>query len=115
MELNPHFALNKKVELRLRNRYELIKDEHEPKLIQIFRQRHQVVIQTDAKFITSVSLHNEIFYQINDNSISQDRFVPLELRLAIGKHSYNVFSMIRWRRSENSWSTQLVIGSAIDW
>lgn len=115
-DLNPHFKLSKNVELRLRNRYEIVKDEDEPQWAQIFRQRHQFVLKVDIGALKSISIHNEIFYSLTRERFDQDRFVPLEMSFKVWKdHTYRLFFMIRWLRPLDAWEPQFVLGSTLDW
>lgn len=116
IELNPRFQLTKNIELRFRNRYEFIKDEFVPQWDQVFRQRQQINMTVNYRSLKSISVHNEVFYNVVLERWNQIRFVPLELNFALGKeHTYSLFFMIRWLRPDQSWDPQFVLGSTLDW
>lgn len=115
-ELNPHLKLSKNTELRLRNRYEFLKDEYEPQWYQIFRQRQQLIMKVDYRSLRSITASNEFFYNLTLKKWDQIRLIPLELNFKVGKdHTYKLFVMIRWLRPNESWDPQFVLGSTIDW
>lgn len=116
LELNPRFSLSKALELRFRNRYELIKEESEPKLIQKFRQRQELVYDPKLDWMKTLSISNEVFYNISINKVDEYRLIPLEAAFPIEKkHSYKLYAMIRWRDSSTGWNPQFVLGSTLNW
>jgi hypothetical protein len=111
LELNPHFHLKKNVEVKFRNRYELIHREDTPHQYQKFRQQQKLVQKLDRGSLRSASIHNEIFYNMTENRVDEYRLVPLELDFAWGeKYTYNLYTMIRWRKPTHFWKTQLIWG-----
>lgn len=115
-ELNPSFNLKNDYSLKIRNRYQIRKDEYEPKLHQTFRQRLQLTKLLHFENLKSISMHNEIFYFFNEDQINEDRFVPLQLTFQFkNDHSQSIYTMIRWRKTNNKWNPQSIIGSAFSW
>lgn len=115
-ELNPHFKLSDSTELRIRNRYEIIKDEDESRLNQVFRQRQTLVMKTNLRSLSAISIYNEVFFNIKENRFDQNRLVPLELSFKIGReHVYRLYVMIRWLRPESTWNPQFILGSTLNW
>lgn len=115
IELNPHYNLHPQIEFKARNRYEIIKREHFPKLLQRFRQRLQLVVKIASKYLKSYSIHNELFYDINKRDIYQFRFVPMEFTFYLGKeHSLQVFAMTRWQKFANIWKPQMILGTTLE-
>jgi hypothetical protein len=135
LELNPHFDLAKNVEVKFRNRYEWIHRDDHPKEVQRFRQRHQLVWKTNwdklwktnwdrlfcffwAFSLKSLSIHNEVFYNVTDNRVDEYRFVPLELGFGFGekhKHTVKGYGMIRWRKPASFWDPQYIWGLTLEW
>lgn len=116
LELNPRFTIGNKLELRLRNRYELLHRDGDPRLGQVFRQRHQINYNLDLKYLKSVSIHNEVFFNLTENEFDQYRFVPIELGFPLFKtHTLRVGTMIRWLKRDDEWGSQFVLGLMIDW
>lgn len=115
IELNPHYNIHPQIEFKARNRYEIIKREHFPKLLQRFRQRLQLVVKIAFKCLKSYSFHNELFYDINNHDIFEFRFVPMEFTFYLGKeHSLQVFAMTRWQKFENTWKSQMILGTTLE-
>lgn len=111
LELNPRFHLKEDLEVKFRNRYELLHREDTPHQYQKFRQQQKLVQKLDRGSLKSAALYNEIFYNITENRVDEYRFVPLELDFASGeKYTYNLYTMIRWRKPKQSWNTQLIWG-----
>lgn len=116
LEVDPLFNFEKRAELRLRNRYEIEKVEHERTLQQRLRQRTTMYINIDCKPLKAISIHNEIFYNLVDHTVDQDRFVPMDLTFAFGKRPMcNTYTMIRWLKTDGIWAAELVLGLTLDW
>ncbi|CRX38722.1 DUF2490 domain-containing protein [Estrella lausannensis] len=116
LELNPRFKICENIEFKFRNRYELIKEEREAKLIQKFRQRQEIAYKPGIKWLKSVALSNEIFYNITINKVDEYRLIPLDLAFPLQKdHRYKLYTMIRWRDSPTGWHPQFILGSTLDW
>lgn len=116
LELNPHFKICKNIELRFRNRYELIKEEREHKLVQKFRQRQELLYKPDIDWLKSIAINTEIFYNITSNKVDEYRFIPMELTFPVQKeHRYKLYTLIRWRDSSTGWHPQFVLGSTLEW
>lgn len=116
LELNPHFKLGKNVELKFRNRYELIKEEENPKLIQKIRQRQEIAYKPGITWLKSIAINTEVSYDITINKVDEYRFMPLELTFPVEKeHRYKLYTMIRWRDSSTGWHPQFVLGSTLEW
>lgn len=115
LELNPHFHLTEKTELKFRNRYEFINSEDPPKEVQKFRQRQQIVWKLDQGTLKTYSIHNEVFYNVTTDRFDEYRIVPLELGFGFGeKHVIKIYQMIRTRKPSDHWMTQYVCGLTLE-
>jgi hypothetical protein len=115
LEFNPHFDLSSQISYQGRNRLELLKQQHNPQIVPIYRHRSRLVrtLENSGK-IKSVSVGNEIFIDLLTNEITQNRFVPILVTLSLGeKRTMDLFLQIRNFRSADLWRQSVAFGSSL--
>lgn len=115
LEVNPSLSLDN-VTVTWRNRLEISKRQgiH---YIQFFF-RHRILLSFPIKncgMITGVQCYDELFYHFYNKKITQNRFAPLVVTLALTKDvSLDLFVVLRNYLSGTRWYRSLVFGTELD-
>lgn len=116
-EVNPSAKLRNGSMLKWRNRIELLKRETVAHIQFVFRHRVSFSIPfVNCGRLQSINMYDEIFYDFDRNKITQNRFVPIELSIALSqKVNLELFFMIRTFFSFrlNEWRRSIVLGSSL--
>lgn len=114
-EVNPKYTFDNGIQLKWRNRYELIKKQAIKKLTSIFRHRTMIVFPIENwGRIKRISVSDEVFYDYSAAMFSQNRFAPLIVNFDLGKESsVDVFLQIRNFYSRGVWYRSFDIVSQI--
>lgn len=97
LEVNPLVRLNHKMTFQWRNRMEFTKKQSTLPLQSIFRHRVMAIfpIKNGGRLI-NILCSDEIFYDFNRNTFTQNRFIPAELRFIFPKDiTIDLFVMVR--------------------
>jgi hypothetical protein len=115
LQLTPHFKLNDRVSVSLRNRLELRATEGADEVHEVFRARLQFNIATpEWKPVRGFYVSNEILHSFDLGEIFENRVVPLGLRFRLhDKANLNVFYMIRSVRGGDEWRHAHVLGTGL--
>lgn len=113
-EVNPHFPLCN-YNIITRNRFEIRKQQFEPKVNYISRHRLLIerTFEKDA-FILAVNASDEIFYNYTIDKFIENRYTVLEVRLNTPCHPINVYAMVRSTIAIGGWNQSLVFGTRLD-
>lgn len=118
LELNPFMEFDNGVTITWRNRLELLKRQRIKQIAYIFRDRLTVEIPiSNCGYLTAFTFFDEVFYDFEHHKFSQNRFVPIQLTLALGpKIDLDAFFMIRdlYSFSLIKWYRSFVIGSVLN-
>lgn len=113
LEVNPHYTFSNDVQLKWRNRLEIIKRQNMPKLEYVFR--HRILLNVPLKNMGKLKFirtSTEIFYNLSTHYFTQNRFRVIELGFApSSKTVLNVFIMVRNFFSALKWYRSIVLGS----
>ncbi len=111
-EVNPHATLRNGTTIHMRNRLELIKRQHTNPLDKILRHRLQFVFPVKSRRLLSFECSDEIHYEINIGRFTQNRFIPLGVKIKMNQHlTILPYVMIRNFRTEGVWFRSIVFGS----
>lgn len=117
-EATSSMFLNHGIAIKWRNRIEFLKKENISNIEFVFRHRIMASIPIECcGKLTSINLYDEIFYDFNNNKITQNRFVPIEMSFTLDRHfSCEVFFMIRnfFSFSADKWYRSIVLGSQLN-
>lgn len=115
LEANPKFELPCNYQIETRNRLEIRKVKNEPKTLYRFRQKTMLVLPFEnAGSLKSLSMYNEIFYNISTNRFTQERVCPCQLTLAISdKMELDIFLLVRFFTTDDIWQKSAVIGTQL--
>lgn len=116
-EVNPTWELAPWLTLTIRNRYELIQTQDGDELQQRYRFRPRFTIPwKPCCWIEAYSIHNEVIYDITSREITQNRFVPVEIRMRPWGEGIVFSPFVMWeaRREGGTWIHRFVLGSQID-
>lgn len=112
LEINPFTKLENGITVRWRNRLELVKRQHDPKIRYEFRHRVMASIPIDnGTTLQAIRIYNELFYNFERQKFAQNRFVPIELSFKLGKSlTVDTFVMIRNFLNSDRWFRSIVFG-----
>ncbi len=114
IEVNPFWTLAHGIQIHWRNRMDFIKQQNRLHIQYVLRERLKVTFSTEGEWIKTVSIANELFYDLSTKRFTQNRFYPLMLNFALGKEvSLDLFIMLRTHFSSNKWYREGVMGSQI--
>lgn len=112
-EINPSVTLCNQIELRFRNRLELIKHENVAQWQFVLRHRTMAVFPIEncgPLFAWRVS--DEVFYSFASLLFTQNRFIPMELAFrATDDLEIDLFFMVRDFISSSKWRRSFVLGT----
>lgn len=112
LEVNPSFSAIGKSQIQMRNRLEIRKIEHEPKIRYRFRQRTLWAFPLDQGPLTTFSVFNEIFYYFDRHQVRQDRVCPCMFTFALNKKvDLNLYFLMRFFIHDDLWRRSAVIGT----
>lgn len=116
LEVNPTWELSPCLTFSMRNRYELIQFQDSSSFQQRVRCRPRFTIPwSPVYWIEAYSFHDEIIYNINQREITQNRFVPIEIRTKLTEDIVlSPFIMWEARKEEGSWLHRFIVGSQVD-
>jgi hypothetical protein len=112
-EINPSVALCDQVDLRFRNRLELIKHENIARWNVVLRQRTMAVFPIDdCGPLVAWRISDELFYSFESLLFTQNRFIPIELAFqASNALEIDLFFMVRNFISSSKWRRSFVLGT----
>jgi hypothetical protein len=112
LQLTPHWKLDKWGSMSLRNRLELRWNQNTSEMNIRSRHRMQVNISTPQwRPLQAIYINNEVFHDFDLGKISENRVVPLGLRLQWNdKTNYRLFYMLRSARSTHQWRHDHIVG-----
>lgn len=115
-EVNPSVTFENKIQLRFRNRLELLKREDLALWRFVLRQRSMAVFPIENfGRLFAWRFSNEIFYSFESHLFNQNRFVPIELAFQISEGlEIDLFFMVRNFISSNKWRRSFVLGSDLE-
>lgn len=111
-EFNPHWKIDKCLKITLRNRLEWRKIQDEGFGNSRFRQRWgmKYTLQNWGRFLF-VEASNEFFYDFRHNQYNQNRLIPLEVGIRLGrKLILRPFFMLISSKDRGDWSQTQVFG-----
>lgn len=115
IEANHIFALKNCIQIITRNRFEIRKLEHNPKIQYRLRQRTKLFFPINWGKLKAYQLHNELFYDLSTHLFNQDRFCPMELLFELSeKVDLSLFFLLRFYISENIWRRGAILGTEIN-
>jgi len=106
LELTPRFKVNDKLTVSVRNRFEVLGTEGVSGTTERTRHRIQASWRGSKDgLVAATYISNETFYDIDRERISENRLVPLGLRLRVrGTEGLNVQYIFRANRTAASWT-----------
>ncbi|CUI17965.1 hypothetical protein PNK_2369 [Candidatus Protochlamydia naegleriophila] len=113
LEINPKISFNSGINLKCRNRLELIKKQQSVQIQTVLRHKISLTfpIQGCGR-LNTLTCSEEFYYDLNTHLFTQSRFFPLELNYAVTPNtSLNVYCMIRHFLSNDKWYRSLVLGT----
>jgi hypothetical protein len=116
LELNPSMYLCEGLIVKWRNKMMFLKQQHNPNVIYIFRHRSELnYILENCGPLVAFKCYDEIYYDFNDSTFTQNRFVPIGLTFAPRPSiSIDVYFMIRNFRSNLHWYRSFVFYSQLE-
>ena len=114
-EINPSLTTDCGIQVKWRNRLDLIKNQHVSKIRSVFR--HRWLLQYDLNSCSPlISFHcsDEVFYDLNTRKFTQNRFIPIAMQLELNsKLSLDLFLMIRNFYTSNHWYRSFILGTEL--
>ncbi len=113
IEVNPSYKFDNGIQLKWRNRYELIKKQGVNKLNSVFRHRLMTIFPVENwGSLKSIYMFDEVIFDLVTNRFTQNRFAPLVGKFDLGKGtSVDLFFQIRSYYSRGLWYRSFVLGS----
>jgi len=114
-EVNPFVRLENGIWLKVRNRLELIKQQHIAHIRFILRHLFLISIPIEnCGRLTGYSAWDEVFYNFDRKKFTQNRLVPLNLTFKIREDlKVDLFLMMRIFFSNSQWNRSYVIGTKL--
>lgn len=115
-EVNRVFHLFEKIYLETRNRLEIRRIQDIPKIQYRLRQRSQLFLPLEnIGRLKSFIVSNELFYDLSNSNLTQDRFSPLIFTFATSeKTDVDVFFMIQFFLHNRTWRKSMIFGSQLN-
>ncbi len=115
LEANPHWKPVDWLRIKNRNRVEFRWIEDQGSDNARFRHRWEIEFPLkDKSPLQAFFANNEFFYDFNKGEYSENRAIPLGIKLAISeKASVQVFYMIQSRKGVDDWSSNQIVGTHI--
>lgn len=115
LEANPFYRFDNDVRFKWRNRFEFIKTEYFWKITTVFRHQFMITFPMhNCGPLKSISCFDEIFYNMTNKQLTQNRFTPIELTYQLTrKLTIAPFLTFRCYRAGLHWYRSAVIGTKL--
>ena len=101
--------------IETRNRLEVRRVKHEPKILYRLRQRTTAIIPIENSMVTAFSVFNELFYNLSTHRFTQDRICPCQWTFAISEGvELDLFFLIRLFETDTGWKKSAVLGTQLN-
>ena len=115
LEINPVYTFQSGVELRWRNRLEMIKKQAISEMRWLFRHRLMMVFPLEnCGRLKTFYMFDEVVYDFNMDKFIQNRFTPIGVHFDLGRgNSMEIFFQIRNFHSYGQWYRSFDLASQI--
>lgn len=111
LEINPTLYFDNGVQWRWRNRLDIVKIQHTSEIQYVLRERLLIRIPLCGTKVFAYTLYDEVFYDLDQKKITENRFVPMELSLGLCLVDLYLFVMMRNFYSVDQWYKSYVLGT----
>ncbi len=118
LEFNPSLSIANGIVFTWRNRMDLLKKQDVSGILSVFRHRLKIKFPIEnCGALRAISCSDEIFIDLNNKLFTQNRFIPVELMIALSStRTMNLFFLVRNIQSISTlkWHRSFVLGSEFD-
>ena len=109
-ELNPRFKISDSWSYIGRNRIEYLMNSEFSYINSRFRHRDSLERQQIFGLSLRAFFANEIFYNLEESTVSQFRVVPLGVRIPWDKEEFSLYPMLVSNKRDGDWQHAIIIG-----